>query len=149
MYNLAQINVAKMKGVNIEDPVMKEFVDALDTVNQVAESSPGFVWRLKSDDNNATSFNPYNDEQIIINVSIWESFQALENFMYKSLHFEYLKRRREWFQSFGKMYTAMWWIKTGSVTTEAEAVDKLTELQSNGPSQHVFDFRNRFEAPAD
>ncbi len=69
-YQIAQINIARMKGVNINDPIMKEFVDNLDRVNALAESSAGFVWRLKDDTNNATNLNPYDDEQVIINVSV-------------------------------------------------------------------------------
>jgi len=76
-YHLAEINIAKMKGVDINDPIMKEFVDNLDLVNTLAENSEGFVWRLK-DDSNATNLNPYNDEQIIVNVSVWENIETLE-----------------------------------------------------------------------
>lgn len=76
-YHIAEINIAKMKGVDINDPIMKEFVDNLDKVNEIAEKTPGFVWRLKGENNNATNLNPYNNEQIIINVSVWES---IENF---------------------------------------------------------------------
>ena len=56
-YQLAQINVARMIGVNLEDPIMKEFVDNLDSVNELAENSSGFIWRLKDDSNNASNFN--------------------------------------------------------------------------------------------
>ncbi|MEN9704109.1 MAG: hypothetical protein RLZZ209_1537 [Bacteroidota bacterium] len=90
-----------MKGVDINDPIMKEFVENLDAVNQIAESSEGFVWRLKDDTNNATSLNPYDDEQVIINVSVWQSIETLENFMYKTFHSEFLKRRKEWFVAYG------------------------------------------------
>jgi Domain of unknown function (DUF3291) len=143
-YQLAQINIARMKGVNIDDPVMQEFVDNLDRVNALAEGSEGFIWRLKDDNNNATAFNPYDDEQIIINVSVWESIETLEQFVYRSLHTDFLKRRREWFQQFGKAYTAMWWIPAGAYPTIAEAAQKLADLQENGASAAVFDFRNKF-----
>lgn len=136
-----------MKGVDINDPVMKEFVDNLDKVNAVAESSEGFVWRLKDDNNNATSINPYNDEQVIINVSVWESIEALENFMYKTFHSEFLRRRKEWFQTFGKVTTAMWWVPEGKFPTIEEAVQKLADLQQNGSSPAVFDFKKKFSPP--
>lgn len=51
MYQLAQINVARMIGVNIVDPIMQEFMDNLDGVNQLAENSAGFIWRLKDESN--------------------------------------------------------------------------------------------------
>jgi Domain of unknown function (DUF3291) len=148
-YHLAQINIARMKGVNINDPVMQEFVDNLSAVNAEAESSPGFVWRLKDETNDATQFDPYSDEQVIINVSVWESIEALEHFMYQTLHVAFLKRRREWFQTFGKAYVAMWWVPAGQTPTLQEAVDRLDELQKNGPSDKVFDFKHKFLPPVE
>lgn len=147
-YHIAEINIAKMKGVNINDPMMKEFVENLNNVNQIAENSTGFVWRLKDENNNATSLNPYNDEQIIINVSVWESIETLEIFMYKTFHSEFLKRRKEWFTAYGTAHTAMWWIPEGHIPTLKEAVDKLDYLQINGCSSDSFDFRNKFPAPS-
>ena len=137
-----------MKGVDINDPIMKEFVENLDAVNQIAESSEGFVWRLKDDTNNATSLNPYDDEQVIINVSVWKSIETLENFMYKTFHSEFLKRRKEWFVAYGTAHTAMWWVAAGHTPTLQEAVDKLDYLQKHGASADSFDFRNKFEAPS-
>jgi hypothetical protein len=128
-YQLAEINIARMKGVNIDDPIMKEFVDNLNKVNEIAENSDGFVWRLKDEDNNATNLNPYNDEQIIVNYSIWESIETLEHYMYRTFHSEFLKRRKEWFQSFGQVSTAMWWFKKGEIPTLSEAIEKLDYLQ--------------------
>lgn len=147
-HQIAEINIAKMKGVDINDPLMKEFVENLENVNQIAEKSKGFVWRLKDENNNATSLNPYDDEQIIINVSVWESIEDLETFMYKTFHAEFLKRRKEWFMSYGTAHTAMWWIPAGYIPTLQEAVDKLDYLQKNGASSDSFDFRNKFPAPS-
>ncbi|CAL2095056.1 DUF3291 domain-containing protein [Tenacibaculum sp. 190524A02b] len=147
MYQLAQINIGRIVGVNMEDPIMKEFVDNLDKVNELAEGSEGFVWRLKDESNNAASFNPYNDEQVIINISVWETVEALENFTYKTFHTDFLKRRKEWFQKYGKAHYAMWWIKEGEFPTVEEAVEKLDYFQKNGASEKAFDFRKRFSKP--
>ena len=146
-FQLAQINVARMKGVDINDPIMQEFVENLDRVNALAESSAGFVWRLKDENNDATSFNPYNDEQVIINVSVWESIETLEGFVFKPFHTEFLKRRREWFNAYGKAYTCMWWTPEGQFPTIEEAVAKLDYLQKNGASDVAFDFRNKLMPP--
>ena len=146
-YQLAQINIAKMNGVNINDPVMKEFVDNLILINSLAESSDGFVWRLKGENNNATNLNPYNDEQIIVNISVWQSIEHLEHYVYKTMHTEFLKRRKEWFQKFGKAYYALWWIVKDEYPTVAEAISKLTYMQQNGATQEAFDFKNRFKTP--
>lgn len=144
---IAEINIAKMKGVDINDPIMKEFVDNLDVVNGIAEKSQGFVWRLKDESNNATSLNPYDDEQILINVSVWENIKSLETFMYKTFHSEFLKRRKEWFMQFGTAHTALWWIPVGHVPTLEEAVAKLDHLQKHGPSPDVFSLKHTFPAP--
>lgn len=146
-HHIAQINIARMKGVDIHDPVMKEFADNLDAVNAIAETSPGFIWRLKDESNNATSFDPYGDVRILINVSVWESIEALEDFMYRSFHSDFLRRRKEWFHSFGQSHTAMWWVPAGHTPTLQEAVDKLSHLQQHGPSADVFDLKTRFPKP--
>lgn len=146
-YQLAQINIARMKGVNIDDPIMQEFVDNLDKVNELAEVSEGFVWRLKDESNNATGINPYSDEQILVNVSVWESIETLEKFTYKTFHTDFLKRRKEWFEAFGKAYYALWWIKKGEFPSIEEAVEKLDYLQKNGASKAVFDFKKRYSPP--
>lgn len=146
-FQLAQINIGRIKGVNIEDPIMKEFVENLDRINSLAEIGKGFVWRLKDDNNNATSINPYNDEQIIINVSVWESIEDLEIFVYKTAHTDFLRRRKEWFHSFGKSFSAMWWIPAGQYPTIEEATEKLAYLQEHGPSELVFDYKNQFPHP--
>lgn len=146
-YLIAEINIARMKGVNINDPIMQEFLENLDKVNALAESSEGFVWRLKDESNNATNLNPYNDEQIIINISVWESIEALEQYVYKSFHTDFLKRRKEWFHQFGKAFTAMWWTPEGVFPTMDEAVEKLEYLQKNGASQLAFDFKRKFPEP--
>ncbi len=146
-YQIAEINIAKMKGVDINDPIMKEFVDNLDLVNEIAEKSEGFVWRLKDENNNATSLNPYDDERIIINVSVWENIESLENFMYRTFHSDFLKKRKEWFLAYGTAHTAMWWISEGHIPSIEEAVEKLDFLQKNGATPNSFDFKNKFPAP--
>jgi len=149
MYQLAQINVAQMIGVNIDDPIMKEFVDNLDNVNNLAESSTGFVWRLKDDSDNASSFNPYNDEQIIINVSVWENVESLEDFTYKTFHTDFLRRRKEWFNKYGKAHYALWWIEEGKYPSVEDSVEKLKYLQTHGATQRAFNFKDKFPKPTE
>ena len=142
-YQLAEINIARMKGVNIDDPIMKEFVDNLDAINDLAEASEGFVWRFKDEDTNNTAYlDPYQDEQIIVNISVWESVETLKDYVYKTFHSEFLRRRKDWFVKFGTVHTAMWWTPEGQYPTMEEAVEKLSDLQKNGPSQQVFDFKS-------
>lgn len=147
-WHLAQINVGKITGVNINDPVMHRFVSQLDEVNGLAEKSKGFVWRLKDEQNNATTFNPFGDDRIIINLSVWESIEDLFAFIYKGRHAEVLKSRKEWFVNFGQPFVACWHVRAGHIPTIDEAVERLRYLQQNGPSEFVFDLKTKFPPPA-
>jgi heme-degrading monooxygenase HmoA len=147
-WHLAQINVAKIIGQSISDPVMKKFVDQLEEVNALAEGSPGFIWRLKDETNNATSLNPYNDQTVIINMSVWASLEHLIKFVYKGRHAEVLRQRREWFVDFGKPFTTLWYIPAGDVPTVEEAIARLKFLQENGPTPFAFDFKTKFPVPS-
>ena len=129
---------------------MKEFKDNLDPINALAESSPGFVWRLKDEENNsATEIQPYEDDpQILINLSVWTGVDELKEFVYKSAHTAFVKRRKEWFEPFGKRYTTMWWIrKDGPMPTPSDAVAKLAILQEKGPTVDAFTFQKPFPPP--
>src|SRR5690349_17996863 len=103
MWNIAQVNVGRILGSSMEDPIMKEFVDKLNEVNQLAESSPGFVWRLKDDGGNATGIPFDSDHRIIVNMSVWENLDSLYAYVYKSNHREVLMRRKEWFENMKQM----------------------------------------------
>ena len=117
-FHLAQINIAKMLSP-IDSPVMADFVANLDPVNLLAESSPGFVWRLRDDSNNATSISVFNDDFIIVNMSVWETIDSLSEFVYRSAHVDIFKRRREWFEKMPEMYMALWYIPAASERTQA------------------------------
>lgn len=126
--------------------MMKDFVDRLDEVNAVAEKSQGFVWRLKDDNNNATSIKAFDDDQLIVNMSVWESIEDLEAFVYKGSHVEVLRRRKEWFSKM-KFYMVMWWVPAGHVPSLEEAKKRLEYLEQNGPLEYAFDFKKRFAPP--
>lgn len=144
-WQLAQLNIAKMLGKTINDPVMAEFVAQLDSINALAEQSKGFVWRLKSDEGNATSYNPYQNDRIIINFSVWQTVDDLKNFVYRSVHTEVMKDRKKWFENFGQPYYVLWNIPAGYIPSIDEAVGRLAHLQQNGPTTYAFDFKNLFE----
>ncbi len=144
-WQIAQLNIATMLGKDINDPVMKDFVDQLAGINALAEESPGFVWRLKSDAGNATDYNPYHDERIIVNFSVWRAVDDLKNFVYRSAHTAVMKDRKRWFENFGKAYYVLWNIPAGHIPSLEEAVERLACLQENGPTEYAFDFKNIFE----
>ena len=144
-WHIAQLNIASMLGKDINDPVMSEFVAQLDTINALAEQSRGFVWRLKSDDGNATSYNPYHDDRIIVNFSVWQNADDLKNYVYKSAHTAVMKDRKKWFENFGQAYYVLWNIPAGYTPSLDEAVERLAYLQQKGPTVYAFDFKNIFE----
>jgi len=144
-HQLAELNVGRFRGVDIHDPIMKEFADNLDKINALAESYDGFIWRLKDENNNATAFNPYEDERIAVNMSIWRNIESLENFAYKSGHVDFLRRKREWFENFGSAYLVLWWIPIDTLPTLEEAIARLDYLQLHGSTLHAFTFKNQFE----
>src|SRR3954469_23723085 len=110
--HVAQVNVGRILGP-IDSPVMAEFVAQLDQINALAERSPGFVWRLKTEDGDATAIRPYDDDMIIVNMSVWESPAALHEYVYRSAHVEVMRRRREWFSRMTDAFMALWWVPAG------------------------------------
>lgn len=142
-HHLAQVNIAKMLGP-IDTPVMADFVANLDRINALAESSPGFVWRLKDEGNNATSFKVYDDALIIINLSVWKSIDELVAYVYRSDHAAIFRRRQEWFEKMTRPHTTMWYVPQGSVPSVEEAVERLDHLQAHGETPYAFSFKQKF-----
>jgi hypothetical protein len=147
-FHVAQVNVGRILGP-IESPVMAEFVAKLDEINALAERSPGFVWRLKTEDGDATAIRPYDDDLIIVNMSVWESPAALHEYVYRSAHVEVMRRRREWFSRMTDAFMALWWVPAGHRPMVAEAVERLDLLRADGPTPHAFTFRQQFPPPTD
>ena len=146
-YHLAQFNIGTMlapKG----DPEVAGFFDALDEINALAEQSPGFVWRLQTEEGNASDIHAYEDELLLLNMSVWESVEALEAYVLKTDHFRYLRRRGEWFERSSEPTTCMWWILAGHEPSIDEAKAVLDTLRSQGSTQASFTFRKRFDPPA-
>jgi hypothetical protein len=147
-FHLAQVNVGRMLAGR-EDPAMAGFFTRLDEINQLAESSIGFVWRLKDDSGNATYLRPFDDDSILINLSVWESVEALAAFTYRSAHKELIAGRKKWFEDFGQPFLALWWIPAGSIPGLDEAKERLDYLQAHGPTPFAFAFKTAFPAPSD
>ena len=128
----------------MDSPVMADFVANLDPINQLAESSPGFVWRLKDDSNNATSIKVFDDDFLIVNMSVWTNVDSLFDYVYKSDHKHVLKRKSEWFEHMRERHMALWYIAPGQYPTVAEAVNRVMHLREHGETPHAFTFRKRF-----
>lgn len=143
-FHLAQLNIGRMLGPT-DSPVMAEFMNALDRINALAEASPGFVWRLKDETGNATSIRVYADERLAVNLSVWESVEALREYAYKSEHVAFVRRRHEWFETLTTPYMVMWWIPAGTQPTPQEAKARLEHLTEHGETPHAFSFKKLFE----
>ena len=147
-FELAQINVARFTRAK-DDPANTPFMAALDRVNAHADASPGFVWRLKGDGNNATDVEAVpGDARFIVNMSVWRDTAALAAFVYRqSDHVAVLRRRQEWFEAMEPAF-ALWWVPAGHRPTVEEGMAKLAALAANGPTAEAFTFRAPFAAPA-
>jgi hypothetical protein len=141
-FHVAQVNVALARAP-LDSPVMAEFVAALDDVNALADSSPGFVWRLQTEDGDATAIRAFDDERMIINMSVWESIDDLAAFVYRSGHVAVMRQRRRWFETI-KLYLALWWVQAGRVPTVEHAKERLDHLRVHGPTPNAFTFKRRF-----
>jgi Domain of unknown function (DUF3291) len=135
--HLAQLNIGRIR-YEIDDPRMADFTNNLALVNGLAERTPGFVWRYIDDSGNSTSTRPYADPRIAINMSVWESVEALERFVYQTVHKRFYGRREEWFEHFESAYFVMWWVPAGHRPRVEEAMERLDCLKQNGPSDRAF-----------
>jgi GNAT superfamily N-acetyltransferase len=145
-FHLAQVNIARMRAP-LDDPSMEGFRSQLDAVNAVADQSPGFVWRLSTPEGDATAIRAFEEDNVLFNLSVWESIEALHRYVYEGAHLGPLRDRRQWFLPYEGPMLALWWIPAGHVPTVEEAKAKLDELGRNGATASAFTFRSPFPAP--
>ncbi|MGI9598397.1 MAG: DUF3291 domain-containing protein [Acidimicrobiales bacterium] len=148
-YHLAQINIGRLHRP-LEAPETAEFTDALDRINELAEASPGFVWRLKDEAGNSSSYVAvpgHEDPLDIVNFSVWEDLESLKNFMYKTDHVGFLRRRTEWFERSEEVVTALWWIPAGTTPSIIEAYVRLEKLRANGSSEEAWSLTRPLPPP--
>lgn len=145
-HHLAQINIARFR-VPMADPANTDFIAALDRVNAVAESTPGFVWRLVGEGGDATDIRAFDDPDIIVNMSTWTDVEALAGFTYRDpAHLEIMRRRREWFERM-EFFMALWWVPAGHRPTPAEGKARLELLRRQGAGEQAFTFAQPFGPP--
>lgn len=146
VWHLAQMNVGTTVAP-VESPPLAEFLARLDAINALADRSPGFVWRLQTEAGNATDIRPTDNPRFIVNMSVWESVEALFGFVYRSDHRNVMVRRREWFEQPSSAYMVLWWVPAGSRPSIDEGLHRLHLLDSNGPTPEAFTFRHVFPPP--
>ena len=142
-HHLAQLNIARFK-LPLDDPAMAGFVEALDPLNAIADAAPGFVWRLQTEEGNATSIHAFEDDLMLVNMSVWESIEALAGYVYGRDHVAVMRRRREWAERMAEAYVVLWWIPAGSIPAIDEAKERLDHLRENGPTPYAFTFKKRY-----
>jgi hypothetical protein len=148
-YHLAQINIGRLIAP-IDDPKIAEFVAQLDPINALADRAPGFVWRLQSASGNATDilYNP-DDPTMMVNMSVWESLQALREYAYRSDHARVFRDRAKWFEKLEKPHYCLWWVPAGHIPTVREGRERLEHYQEHGATPFSFWFSQCFPEPAD
>lgn len=144
-YHLAQLNIATMLSP-LESPQMQGFVDNLDRINALADQSSGFVWRLQSEEGDATSLRPFGDD-VLVNMSVWRDVEALRAFVFSSEHIEIMRQRRSWFERMSDAYMVLWWVEKSHIPPIEEAAERLAHLRKRGATEHAFTFRQAFGAP--
>ncbi|MDP9222332.1 MAG: DUF3291 domain-containing protein [Actinomycetota bacterium] len=146
-FHVAQLNVARLRAP-LDSTQLSEFVANLEPINALADATPGFVWRLQTEAGDATSIRAFDDDMIIVNLSVWESLEKLRAFVYASAHKTYLGRKAEWFEPANEAYLAVWWIPPGTVPTVQEALGRLHDLRTNGPTERAFTLKTTFPEPS-
>lgn len=145
-FHVTQVNIG-LPRASLDSPELMEFVELLEPINAIVDDSPGFVWRLQTEDGDATAVRVFDDDRLIVNMSVWSSLEALGEFVYRTAHSGVMRRRREWFQKMPERFTALWWIPAGSLPTVSDAEERLDHLRRHGPSAEAFTFREPFPPP--
>lgn len=145
-YQLAQINIARARAP-LDHPSMRDFVELLDAVNALADATPGFVWRLKTEAGDSSGIRAYEDPLMIINMSVWRDIEALRAYVYKSSHAYVFRRRKDWFSPIDTPSLGLWWIPAGEIPTVEDGKACLERLARNGPARDGFTFNKAFPQP--
>ena len=145
-WHVAQMNVGTVRYAT-DDPRIAEFMQRLDEINALAEASPGFVWRLQSEQGNATDIILTDNPLFLVNMSVWESVETLFEFVYRTSHQHVMAKRREWFERPIGPYQVLWWVPAGATPTPQEGLERLRHLELRGSTPRAFTFREKYPPP--
>ncbi|NJO83566.1 MAG: DUF3291 domain-containing protein [Blastochloris sp.] len=147
-YHIAQLNIGRILAPLTHEQ-MAGFTNNLERINALADSTPGFVWRLIGDGtDDATGLRPFDDDDtLLVNMSVWDSIEALYQYTYYSAHAEIYRGRAAWFEKLATPILVLWWVPAGHIPTVAEAIEKLRYLEAHGPTPDAFTFKQRFVPP--
>jgi hypothetical protein len=136
--HVAQLNIGRAL-YPLDDPRMAGFMNALEAINAIADRSPGFVWRLADESGVGNTDTKYTDDpQQIVNMSVWEAAEALENFVWKTAHQKIYTQKHAWFEKPAQAIFVMWPVEEGHVPTLDEALERLEHLRANGSTDYAY-----------
>ena len=144
MPHVAHANVARMRAP-MGSAAMEAFARAVEPVNLLAERSPGFVWRFRDEDDPEAVRRVFGAEDLLLNLSVWETVDALREFTYASGHAHYVKHRKTWFSAPDGPRYVLWWVAAGHVPSPEESRDRLDHLGACGPTPEAFTFTHPFD----
>lgn len=139
--HLAELNIGRLR-YPVGDPRIADFVDNLGRVNAMAERLPGFVWRLVGEEtnDNALDVRPFADPTMAVNMSVWESVEHLEQFVWNTVHARFYSRKAEWFEALASHHFVMWFVEEGHIPSLSEAESRLHHIEAHGNSDYAFDW---------
>ena len=135
-FDLAQVNVSRLLAP-LESPQLAPYMAALDEDNAAGDAAPRFQWRLQTEGGNATAVKAFGwdvagSHGVIVNLTTWQSVEALAGFVFSGRHLEIMRQRRRWFHQAAEATTAMWWVPRGHRPTTDEAEDRVRQLRDTG-----------------
>jgi len=127
----------------MDDPAMADFVARLDAINALADRAAGFVWRLQTDEGDATAIDHFGADKLV-NMSVWQDLDSLHHYVFRSAHNQVMALRKQWFERMGEVYSVLWWVEAGHIPTLQEAGTRLDHLRQHGASAFAFSFKQSF-----
>lgn len=138
--HLAELNIGRLLAPT-DDPRVAEFMNNLDKINGLGKRMPGFVWMMEGSGEPGTGNTEAKidgDPQFVANLTVWEDFQSLETFVFKTLHAKFMDRKAEWFEVLGQQHFVMWWVADGHKPSLEEALQTLDRKREDGDSEAAF-----------
>ena len=146
--HLAEVNIGRVLG-GPDDPRMADFFDNLARINALAERMPGFVWRLKDETgDSAMALHWPGDPTMNVNMSVWESPEALGRFVFQTVHRNIYARKHDFFETPDRPMFVLWWVEPGHIPTLEEAKDRLDHYRAHGPGEYAFGWADLPKAKA-
>jgi hypothetical protein len=109
---LAQFNIGRLRS-SLDPLRVRKFTAAMTEINRMAESSPGFVWRLPDREAHLAVKRSAPGPIYIVNLSLWKDYESLHAFVYRSPHGYFTKHRRRWFDRVEGPAFVLWWVREG------------------------------------